>query len=143
MHDAVTVAEWLKAEAQGETKLAELFERRILPDSRPAFEAWKKTDPINNQDAPPGPQSMTEFHSPKTEEAVRLNQQATAAFEQGSLARQHSNEYVRVTVILATVLLFTAISQRFTIYAIRVGLTVVAAVLLCFPLYRTFTLPRA
>jgi len=143
LYDAATVAEWLKAEAQGEKKLAEVFERRILPDFRPAFESWKKTDPINNPDAPALPQSMVEFHSPKTDEAARLNQQAADTFELGSVARQHSDEYVRITVMLATILLLMAISQRFKIHAIRVGLAIVAGFLLCFPVYRIFTLPRA
>jgi len=143
LYNATTVAEWLKAEAQGQTKLAELFERRLLPEFRPSFEAWKKTDPINNPDAPAGPQLMTEFRSGKTEEAAKLNQQASEIFEQGNLARQHSDEYVRVTVTLATVLLLMAISQRFKFHTIRVGLAVVATLLLCYPIYRIFTLPRA
>jgi hypothetical protein len=100
-------------------------------------------DPINNPAAPANPESMIDFHSPKTEAAARLNQQATETFEQGNVAGQHSDQYVRVTVTLATVLLLMAISQRFKIHAIRVGLTVVATVLLCFPIYRIFMLPRA
>ena len=55
LYIAATVVEWLKAEARGETKLADLSERRILPEFQPAFEAWKKTDPINNRNAPAGP----------------------------------------------------------------------------------------
>jgi len=143
LYNAATVAEWLKAETQGETKLAEVFERRILPDFRPAFEAWKKTDPIHNADAPPAPESMTEFRNPRTEEAVGLNQRASEYFDQGNLARLHSDEYVRVTVTLATVLLLMAISQRFKFHKIRVGLAAVATLLLCFPIYHLLTLPRA
>ena len=48
-YDAATVVEWIKAEAHGETKLAELFERRLFPEFRPAFEAWKKTDPLRTR----------------------------------------------------------------------------------------------
>ena len=55
MYDAATVVEWLKAQAHGDTILADLFERRLLPEFRPAFEAWKKTDPIHNPNAPAGP----------------------------------------------------------------------------------------
>jgi len=143
LYNAATVAEWLKAEAQGETKLAEVFDRRILPDFRPAFEAWKKTDPVHNANAPAAPESMTEFKNPRTEEATRLNQTAVENFEQGNQARQYSDEYVRVTVTLATVLLLTAISQRFKFHKIRVGLAVVATLLLCLPIYRIVMLPRA
>jgi len=57
--------------------------------------------------------------------------------------RERSDDYVRITVMLATILLLTAISQRFKTHAVRVGLAVLAALLLCFPLYRILTLPRA
>ena len=40
-------------------------------------------------------------------------------------------------------LLLMTLSQRFKIYPVRVGLTVMAASLLCLPLYRILTLPRA
>jgi hypothetical protein len=45
--------------------------------------------------------------------------------------------------MLATVLLLTAISQRFKTQAVRVSMAGIAALLLCVPLYRILTLPRA
>jgi len=143
LYNASTVVEWLKAEAHGDKKLADLFERRFLPEFRPAFEAWKKTDPLNNPNAPPGPQLMEEYRSSKTEEAAKLNDQAAEVFEQGTRSRQLSDQYVRITVTLATVLLLMAISQRFKTHGVRLGLLVIAALLLCFPVYHVLTLPRA
>lgn len=143
LYNASTVVEWLQAEATGQKKLSALFERRFLPEFRPAFEAWKKTDPLNNPDAPAGPQLMGEYHSAKTEQAAKLNDQATETFEQGNRARDRSDQYVRVTVMLATVLLLMAISQRFKTHKVRVGLAVVALLLLILPLYHILRLPRA
>lgn len=143
LYNASNVAEWLRAEAEGQQKLAGIFERRFLPEFRPAFEAWKKTDPLNNPNAPAGPQLMTEYHSSRTEQAAKLDDEATETFEKGNLARQHSDDYVRVTVALATVLLLMAISQRFKFHAVRVGLAVVATLLLLIPVYRILMLPRA
>src|SRR5580693_1910744 len=143
LYNASTVVEWLKAEAHGDKKLADLFERRFLPEFRPSFEAWKKTDPLNNPNAPAGPQLMEGYRSSKTEEAAKLNDQATEVFEQGTRDRQRSDEYVRVTVTLATVLLLMAISQRFKTRGVRVGLLVIAMILLCFPVYHILMLPRA
>jgi hypothetical protein len=143
LYNASTVVEWLKAEAHGDRKLADLFERRFLPEFRPAFEAWKKTDPINNPNAPAGPQLMAEYRSSRTAEAAKLSDQATEVFAQGSRARQHSDEYVRVTVTLATVLLLIAISQRFKTHAVRLGLLGIAVLLLCYPVYQMLMLPRA
>jgi len=143
LYNSSTVVEWLKAEAHGDKKLADLFERRLLPEFRPSFEAWKNTDPINNPNAPPGPQSMTAYRSSKTEEAAKLNDQATEVFEQGTRDRQLSDQYVRVTVTLATVLLLMAISQRFKTRGVRLALLVVATLLLCIPVFHILTLPRA
>lgn len=142
LYNAVTVAEWIKAEAQGDKKLAEIFERRLLPEFRPAFEAWKKTDPINNPNAPAGPHTEEEYHTKRMEEAIKLNNASDEIFARGNSAREYSDGYVKVTVMLATVLLLTAISQRFKIHNVRVGLVVLATLLLCFTIYRISMLPR-
>ena len=143
LYNSSTVAEWLKAEANNDKRLTALFERRFLPEFRPAFEAWKKTDPLNNPNAPAGPQLMPEYRSSKTELAARLNDQATEVFERGTKGREYADQFVRATVTLATVLLLIAISQRFKTRRVRLGLLVIAAFLLCFPIYRIITLPRA
>jgi hypothetical protein len=143
LYVAATVVEWLKAEAKHDTKLASLFEKRMLPDFRPAFEAWKNTDPIHNPNAPAGPQLMKEFRSLKGEQAASLNRKAADVFAAGNQARQQSDDYVRTTVILATVLLLIAVSQRFKVHRVRVSVLIFAALLLCFPIYSILRLPRA
>jgi hypothetical protein len=143
LYDATTVMEWLKAEAGGERELAQLFERRLLPEFRPAFEQWKQTDPLHNANAPSGPMLMPAYRNAKEEESAKLNEQASEVFQQGAEARERADDYVRATVLLATVLLLTAISQRFRTRQIRVGLVVLAFLLLCIPLWHILLLPRA
>ena len=143
LYNAATVAQWLNAEARGDQKLADLFERRLLPEFLPAFRAWKATDPLHNPDAPAGPQMMAEYKSAKTEEAAKRSKEAEEIFERGTLARHRADEYVRMTVVLATVLLLMAINQRFKTHAVRVALAVVAVLLLAFPVIKIFLLPRA
>jgi hypothetical protein len=142
VYDASIVVEWLKSEFHGETKLADFFERRILPEFRPAFEAWKKTDPLHNPNAPVGPAMMPEYRDARGEEAARKNKEATDLFEQGTRAREIGDAYVRATVGLATVLFLVAMSQRFRSQRIRVMLVAIAFMLLCFPLWHILTLPR-
>jgi hypothetical protein len=143
MYNASTVVEWLKAEAQSDKKNADLFERRLLSEFRPAFEAWKKTDPLNNANAPAGPQLLAGYRSSKTEAAAKLKDQATDIFEEGVRAEQRSNQYARATVTLATVLLLVAISRRFETRGVRIALLLLAMFLLCFPIYHILNLPRA
>ena len=142
IYDASTVTEWIKAKSAGNEKLAQLFERRFRPEFREAFDVWVKTDPLNNPDAPPGPLVMKEYHNAASEKAGEMGNQATEAFERGAAARATSDKYVRVTVVLATVLLLVAISQRFKTHGVRMGLAIVAFVLICFPLIRLLMLPR-
>jgi heme/copper-type cytochrome/quinol oxidase subunit 4 len=142
-YNGETVADWLRAEADGKPNLSAFFERRIFPEFRPAFEAWKKTDPLHNPNAPPGPMLMPEFRDARGEEAARKNQEATELFEQGTRAREIGDNYVRVTVGLATVLFLVAMSQRFKSSRIRVMLVAFAFVLLIYPLWQVLTQPRA
>ena len=67
--------------------------------------------------------------------------QATETFERGNQARDHSDQYVRVTVTLDTVVLPMAISQRFKSHGVRIALAVVAVLLLWDSHYRILTLP--
>jgi len=143
VYNATTVVEWLKAEAHGDKILADLFEKRLLPEFRPAFQAWKKTDPLHNPDAPASPQSMPEYRNAKTEAAVALEGQATKKFEEGSQAIQHSDQFVRVSVTLATVLLLIALSQRFKTRGVRIGLLATAMLMLSFQIHHIFALPWA
>lgn len=142
LYDGLTVSEWIKAEASGNAKLAELFERRLLPEIRPAFEAWKASDPIHNTNAPAGPTLMPQYRSASAEEAKKLDQEASDVFEQGTQARERADQYVRATVTLATVLLLAALSQRFRTTGIRAGLIILAFIVLLGPLWRMLTLPR-
>lgn len=142
MYDGLTVDEWLKAQARGDTKLAALFERRLLPQFRPAFEAWKQTDPLHDPNAPAGPMLMKEYHNEAAEQSATLDREATEVFEEGTSARELADQYVRATVSLATVLLLAALSQRFQITQIRACLIFLAFVILLAPLWRVLTLPR-
>jgi len=85
---------------------------------------------------------MPEYHNAKSEESAKLESKAAEFFQQGAKARKASDAYVRATVLLATVLLLTAISQRFRTEVVRIGLAVLAAMLVCIPLWRIITLPR-
>lgn len=141
-YDAATVADWLEAETRGDTKLAAFYERRFVPEFQPAFQAWKKTDPLNNPNAPIGPSQMPEYRDSTGDQATAKNNQATEVFEQGSRAREVADEYIRATVGLATVLFLTAMGQRFRSLRIRAVVLAVAALILCGPLWHILMLPK-
>jgi hypothetical protein len=79
-----------------------------------AFDAWLKTDPFNKPNPCAGPAWMPEYHNTLLERSEELNQKATDVFAEGNEARQIANNYVRVTVILATVLFLIALAHGTT-----------------------------
>jgi hypothetical protein len=142
IYDSDTFNSWLTARLDGKEKAAEFFQRRFRDEYRPAFTAWLKTDPFNNAQAPPGPIFMSDYHNAKHEQFLVLSNQAADLADQGTKSGETGDQYVRITVFLATVLLITAIGQRFDFKAVRVVFMILAWLLLCLPLWQLLTLPR-
>ena len=142
IYDSDTFNSWLAAKLDNKQQAAEFFERRFRDEYRPAFAAWLKTDPFNNAQAPPGPIFMPDYHNAKHEQFLGLNKQAADIADQGTKSGETGDQYVRITVLLATVLLITAIGQRFHFKTVRVVFMILAFLLLCLPLLQLFMLPR-
>jgi hypothetical protein len=142
IYDSDTFNSWLAAKLNRQEEAAEFFERRFSNEYRPAFTAWLGTDPFNNAQAPPGPMFMPEYHNAKHEQFLSLNKQATEIADRGAKSGETGDNYVRITVLLATVLLITAIGQRFRFKTARIAFMILACLLLCLPLARLLMLPR-
>ena len=142
IYDSNTFDSWLAAKLDGKAEAANFFERRFREEYRPAFAAWIKTDPFNNTQAPPGPIFMAEYHNAKHEKFLSLTKQAADIADQGTKSGETGDQYVRITVLLATVLLITAIGQRFRFKSVRIVFMILAWLLLCLPLWQLLTLPR-
>jgi hypothetical protein len=142
IYDSDTFNSWLAAKLDDKEKAAAFFERRFRDEYRPAFTAWLRTEPFNNAQAPPGPIFMSEYHNAKHEQFLGLNKQAAEVADQGTKSGETGDQYVRITVLLATVLLITAIGQRFHFKTVRVVFMILAFLLLCLPLWQLLTLPR-
>ena len=142
IYDSDTFNSWLVAKLDNKKEAAEFFERRFRDEYRTAFAAWMSTDPFNNAQAPPGPIFMPEYHNAKHEQFLGLNKQAADIADEGVKSGETGDKYVRITVLLATVLLITAIGQRFSFKAVRIAFMILACLLLCLPLLRLLVLPR-
>ena len=142
IYDNETFDSWLTARLDGKAEAAEFFERRFRDEYRPAFAAWMKADPFNNTQAPPGPIFMPEYHNAKHEQFLGLTKQAAEIADQGTKSGETGDQYVRITVLLATVLLITAIGQRFHFRSVRIVFMILAWLLLCLPFWQLLHLPR-
>jgi hypothetical protein len=142
LYDTVTFNSWLNCKSRGEEKLAQFIERRFRAEYRVVFNEWMKLDPINNAAAPPSPAMMSIYKNANGDRSAALTRQASEVFETGTRARETGDRYVRVTVFLATVLLLTAISQRFRIKSIRTGLVIFSFAFVIAGLWSLLKLPR-
>jgi hypothetical protein len=143
LYDITTFGNWLDARTRGDESVAAIFEHRFRPEYRTAFLAWMKLDPLRNPQAPAGPIFLPEYRSARGEGARKLREEASRLFEEGVEKREKGDRYVRVTVLLATILLLAALSQRFRIRGPRIGLLAIAVVMLGVALYWIATYPRA
>ncbi len=143
LYDITTFNAWVDAKVAGKDRLVAFYQRRFRPEYATAFAAWWKLDPVNNPSAPPGPIFMAEYVNANSQESARLAEEAKTHFEKGVATRETGDNYVKVTVFLATVLLLTALSQRFEMLAPRVAVVAIAFTLLAISTYWILTFPRA
>jgi hypothetical protein len=141
--DVTTFNTWIDAVASGHPQVAALYVRRFSPEYRVAFDAWLKTNPLHNPKAPPGPSFMPEYHNHLLAQSVATGAKATAVFDRGTAARETGDDYVRTTVILASVLFLVAISRRFGLRLARLSLLGLGLVLLGYAVYSIVSYPLA
>jgi len=142
LYDVFAFNDWLEAKLERKDRLASFFERRFRPEYAGTFHLWQQLDPFHNPSAPPGPSFMQEYVNANSQESARLDAEGERYFQEGERMRETGDEYIRVTIFLATVLLLVAISQRIRMRRLRIGLVTLAFVLLCSSGYYLLTLPR-
>jgi hypothetical protein len=140
--DASTFNAWFTAWVAGDEQAMAIAERRFTPEFEVAFQAWMATDPANNPDAPKGPTFMPEYELPADityEEEAHL---ADEAYEAGAKAGETADDYVRITVLMASVLFLIGISGHFRIHGARVGLVAVSGAILTYAVVLLILAPK-
>jgi len=139
--DAANFDAWFTAYLLHNRRGEQVAEKRFRPQYDVAFRAWLATNPISNPNAPKGPQYMPQYHPTGAAASKTLDAQADAYYADGEHAAVTADKYIRVTVILASVLFLVGISSHFPLTAIRIGLVSVGAALLIFAAVEILQLP--
>ena len=140
--DLSTFEAWFDAFVADDQEAMAIAERRFRPEFAVAFDAWRATNPETNPAAPRGPTDMPEYRQPGLEQAKALDEKADEAFAAGVSASKTSENYVRATVFLASVLFLVGISAHFPGRGARYGLIALSAALLVAALVQLAALPR-
>ena len=125
--DLSIYAQWVIANADGDTELAQYIQDRFTPHFAEAFDAWQADGMQEN-----GPFAREEYVPPGTVEAAELSARADAKFEEALASNQRGDNYSLLTVLFALVLFLTAMSQRDVrtwIGRVLLGLAVVVAII--------------
>jgi hypothetical protein len=130
--DSLTFNAWFTAYVAGNKNAMRVAGYRFRPDFLVAFNAWLKTHPFTNPNAPKGPTYMPEYRQPELAQANALDARADGHYALGEEAGSNSDGYVRTTVYLATVLFLVGISGHFRVRVARLGLIGIGGVILVF-----------
>lgn len=139
--DASTFNAWFTAKIAGNANGERIAIKRFRPQYRVAFDAWMATNPDENPNAPPGPQYMPQYTQPLLALSRKLDRQADAYYAEGSKDGGTSDDYVRTTIFLASVLFLVGISSHFPVFGARYALIGLGAVLLIVSLVLLLSLP--
>jgi hypothetical protein len=139
--DAANFNAWFAAYLTGSKRNERVAERRFRPQYDVAFRAWLATKPFTNPSAPKGPQYMPQYKPTGAALSKRLDAQADELYASGEIAGETSDKYIRVTVILASVLFLVGLGSHFPYRSVRIGLVVVGACLLIFAGVQLLQLP--
>lgn len=143
LYDSQVFSQWLNAFDAGKTRLATIYERRFSPEFRIAFDAWLKTDPLNDPTAPPGPLFMPQYVQSSASEGDRLEAEAAEAISNGQEDTDIGERYVGSTVVFAIVLFLAAVADRFRWRKSRLAVLLIATGLLVFGLWGIAALAMA
>lgn len=139
--DLAVFTSWLGAAAAGEERLQTFYRNRFRGEFAAAFDEWMALDPLNNRDAPETPFAMPVYHSAIDREAEEIEARADAAFAKAEEDDRVADTYVQATVIFATAMFLAGICQVFKHQKVKVGLTVLSALICALGVMRVIGLP--
>ena len=99
------------------------------PELRAATDAWRKTNPLTNPDAPRSPFDMPGYQVAE-QVSQELEQLANQKAAEANDANELADRYVLLTVIFATSLFFCGISGKFQWQVIDIVMLSIGALVL-------------
>ncbi len=110
--DVSLSTQFADATANGNAELAEFYRDRFPERLAVATDAWLKTKPFENADAPSSPFDMKEYVLAASDRADELEKQAEAKSTAARTANQNGDNYTLTSVLFASVILLSALSGK-------------------------------
>ena len=140
VYDANLVAQYAKAVVDGDTDLQQFFRTTLFrPAFLPVLERWEEA--IKAGETPPNLLQDSEYVGGELADYEATQSKAEAKDLEAKEAGTNGDDYVLVTVLLASALFFAGVTTSFKMQMARLMLIGLAAVLIAYCLSRIVTLP--
>jgi hypothetical protein len=128
-------------ECLNDTKLSDFYYTRFPPELKVAVDAWLKTDPLKNPNAPLHPFDMVQYNRTYELESQQFSKKMQLDLLEAQKASNISSNYILMTVIFSMSLFITGIIEKtgkFRLRLILLGMSLVTtslaiSVVLLFP----------
>ncbi|HNR51565.1 MAG: hypothetical protein BWZ01_01693 [Deltaproteobacteria bacterium ADurb.BinA179] len=117
--DVGLFVQYYEAVSKNDKPFADFLFQRFRPELKAATEAWLKSDPMNNPNAPLSPFVMEEYSVEGSNETLALIERAEKTFETARNAKQSMEEYIFLAVLFELVLFFSSTSMKFKTYSLK------------------------
>jgi hypothetical protein len=143
MLDVHIFTNFANAYALGQTRLADFYRDRFSPRLKPAFTAWIEARERDSLHAPKHPFEMKEYVVPQNVRADSLLVQYREGVRTSRTSGGHSEDFVMLTVVYASILFFGGISSNLDSIGTKRIFVIGSAVLLAISVVWMFTFPLA
>jgi hypothetical protein len=125
--DVGLLVQYVVAMFNQNTELADFLYTRFRPEMHIAMDAWLATQPFENPDAPLSPFAMPEYSLAARQQSQQLHELAEQKGAEARNANQTGDNYILLTVLLASVLFFGGLAGKLDSRIIRVTFLVLGA----------------
>ena len=110
--DVVTFTQYSNAVIRKDQNLSNFYYERFSPEMKIAVDAWLKTDPLDNPNAPSTPFVMSEYNKTYALEALQFEVKTNSELQQAQQANENSSNYVFLSVIFSSALFIDGVTGR-------------------------------
>jgi hypothetical protein len=139
--DASMFISYMQAKHEGNERQETFLFNRFRPETKKAVEAWLKTEPFKDPNAPLGPFKMKEYIQPELADSRLHDERSTQEHAAAERANQNSDTYVLLTVLFASVLFFGGIAGTLDSHRLRAAILALAVAFFAVTLVILATMP--
>ena len=123
-----------------DSAFAQFIKRRFRPEFRTAVEAWLKTNPQSNRNAPLSPFAMRQYRLKADDDSTAAGNRAETLLAKAVQSNETSDQYVFLTVLFASATFLGGVAMKAR-YPWHLVLTIVGAALFLFSFVRLWEHP--